>query len=126
MYPDNAEPLCVKGAPCSFKCKNGFTAFPDKHPVDCVCKAPHKVCNGVCGPFKACPSHKPWKRDIARAHGLCERGLTACGVWGRFGDAWECVNTATDLESCECRTFEPLGFRGVPRELIVRTIIYVN
>ncbi|KAI0756550.1 hypothetical protein C8Q80DRAFT_1264595 [Daedaleopsis nitida] len=100
VYPDEAEPICVKGDPCSFKCKNGFTAFPDKHPVDCVCKPPHKVCNGVCGPFKVCPSHKPYRRDALRKRALCGQGQMACGIFGRFGDAWECINTDTDLESC--------------------------
>ncbi|KAI0800816.1 hypothetical protein C8Q74DRAFT_1192197, partial [Fomes fomentarius] len=96
-YPDNSEAICAKGAPCGFKCKNGFT---DKHPAECVCKPPHTVCNGVCGPFKACPSHKPWRRDVSRRKGLCDLGLTACGIYGRAGDAWECIDASTDLESC--------------------------
>ncbi|RPD65026.1 hypothetical protein L227DRAFT_276386 [Lentinus tigrinus ALCF2SS1-6] len=103
VYPDNADPLCASGAPCGFKCKNGFTPSPDKKPVDCVCKAPNKVCNGVCGKFKACPSGKPFRRDTLRKRALCGEGLTACGIFGHSSvsrDAWECINTATDLESC--------------------------
>ncbi|TFK94951.1 hypothetical protein K466DRAFT_534758 [Polyporus arcularius HHB13444] len=103
VYPDNADPVCASGTPCGFKCKNGFTASPDKHPIDCLCKFPHKVCNGVCGSFKACPSGKPFRRDALRKRAICGEGLTACGIFGHSSfshEAWECINTATDLESC--------------------------
>ena len=31
---------------------------------DCICPPPSKVCNGQCGPFKACPSGIPKKREV--------------------------------------------------------------
>ncbi|PIL31523.1 hypothetical protein GSI_06225 [Ganoderma sinense ZZ0214-1] len=103
-YPDHAEPVCAKGAPCSFKCKDGFTPEPKEWPTDCVCKPPFKVCNGLCGHFKACPSGKPHRRESSiRKRSACGSGMTACGIYGRangIGSAWECINTTTDLESC--------------------------
>ncbi|KAI1794000.1 hypothetical protein LXA43DRAFT_186797 [Ganoderma leucocontextum] len=102
-YPDHADPVCAQGAPCSFNCKDGFKPEPEDWPVDCVCKPPFKVCNGLCGPFKACPSGKPHRRESLRKRAACGGGMTACGIYGRangLGGAWECINTATDLESC--------------------------
>ncbi|KAH9949344.1 hypothetical protein B0H21DRAFT_838674 [Amylocystis lapponica] len=96
-YPDVAVPQCSAANPCGFTCSNGFTVSAG----NCVCDAPNIVCNGVCGAFGAqCPSAFPIRRDGASPHAHCGAGLTACGVYGWGRDAWECVDTAEDLESC--------------------------
>jgi len=114
-YPDNFVAACVSGNPCGFQCTNGFTPSPAKNPKDCVCVAPKTVCNGVCGSFKSCPSSHP-KRDveIAKRYASCDKGFTACGVYGwagmRASQSWECVDTTSDLESCGgCATPLTLG-----------------
>ncbi|KAJ3540955.1 hypothetical protein NM688_g6154 [Phlebia brevispora] len=108
-YPDNAETSCTASNPCGFTCSNGFTPSPSKNPTDCVCLSPFKVCNGVCGQFgSVCPSAHPKKREAEilqrRAETSCDIGFTACGVYGWQGfnsaEAWECIDTASDLESC--------------------------
>ncbi|KAI0074391.1 hypothetical protein K474DRAFT_66776 [Panus rudis PR-1116 ss-1] len=100
-YPDNAAPICTTSNPCSFTCSNGFTATN----LDCVCPAPSRVCNGVCGDFgTACPSAvlTPEKRDGLQKRGaVCSKGLTACGVYGwSQSKSWDCVDTQNDIESC--------------------------
>ncbi|OCH90062.1 hypothetical protein OBBRIDRAFT_826179 [Obba rivulosa] len=104
-YPDNSSPFCEAGNPCGFTCSNGFTPEPAKNPDSCVCEAPNTVCNGVCGEFKGCSSSSPKRRDPQlRKRAVCEDGLTPCGVYGwqgqRSSQAWECVDTTSDLESC--------------------------
>lgn len=102
-YPDNCTPVCSSGSPCGFNCKNGFVPYPSDHPTECICPAPKKVCNGVCGSFPSCPSAGPKKRDSIDRSGSCGAGLTACGVYGWQGvgsEAWECIDTKRDLESC--------------------------
>ncbi|KAI0348169.1 hypothetical protein BDW22DRAFT_61052 [Trametopsis cervina] len=102
-FPDNAEPSCSSSNLCGFGCKNGFIPFPPLIPIECICPLPKKVCNGVCGDFKVCPSGKPKKRelDAQEQRQLCPPGLTACGIYGFTStDAWECINTKSDLESC--------------------------
>ncbi|EMD32530.1 hypothetical protein CERSUDRAFT_87858 [Gelatoporia subvermispora B] len=104
-YPDHSSPFCEAGNPCGFTCSDGFTPFPAKNPTSCVCESPQTVCNGVCGDFKGCASSGPKKRDTQiRKRAVCEDGLTPCGVFGwqgqRSSQAWECVDTTSDLESC--------------------------
>jgi hypothetical protein len=55
----------------------------------------------------ACPSTAP-EEDLKKKRwlgsGICaEMGpeWAACGVFGGAARAWECINTARDLESCE-------------------------
>ncbi|KAF9651976.1 hypothetical protein BDM02DRAFT_3126613 [Thelephora ganbajun] len=101
-HPDNSLPQCSSSNPCGFSCTNGFTASGD----DCKCKAPKKVCNGVCTDAVVCPSSVPDKR---RAESLwqrrmsCDLGFTACGTTSSYRKtlgAYECADTSTDLESC--------------------------
>ena len=99
--------MCADENPCGFTCTNGFTAFPPSKPTMCACSAPKMVCNGKCMPPGACPSSgvitHPVKRRWAGSGSCAERpGWAACGVYGEDALAWECVNTARDLESCEC------------------------
>ena len=102
-------PACVNGNPCGFTCTNGFSAYPPSNPTACVCHAPNAVCNGQCGSPGACPSSiSPAVADRRRrwlGSGSCTEmgpGWAACGVFGGGARAWECVDTARDLESCEC------------------------
>lgn len=111
-YPDNSSPFCEAGNPCGFTCSDGFTPFPAKNPTSCVCESPKTVCNGVCGDFKGCASSGPKKRDSQiRKRAVCEDGLTPCGVFGwqgqRSSQAWECVDTTSDLESCTFCSYRP-------------------
>ncbi|KAH8094606.1 hypothetical protein BXZ70DRAFT_348089 [Cristinia sonorae] len=104
-YPDNCDPLCAKSNPCGFQCKNGFSPFPPSKPTDCVCLSPKKVCNGICGDFPSCPSAHPKRElEMAKRYATCDKGFTACGVFGwpgmRASQAWECIDTTSDLESC--------------------------
>jgi hypothetical protein len=78
-----------------------------------VCTVPSVVCNGnvVCQQSGLCPSAGAStlvnkRRWVGSASGSCsERGpaWAACGVYGAGPRAWECVNTARDLESCTVR-----------------------
>jgi len=105
-YPDHFEAVCTAGNPCGFQCKDGFTPSPVSEPVDCVCVPPNIVCNGICSNVKACPSSLSAKRELEaeKRNAVCDRGFTPCGVFGwsglRASQAWECVDTQSDLESC--------------------------
>ncbi|KIJ47899.1 hypothetical protein M422DRAFT_28695 [Sphaerobolus stellatus SS14] len=61
-YPDNSVALCTATNVCGFTCTNGFLPSPLINPTACICPAPFKVCNGVCGVFLSCASPKA-KRD---------------------------------------------------------------
>lgn len=90
-----------------------------------------KLCNGVCGWWKSCPSKRaeiddiPGKgrRDLGKTVQLeydledsrvkpkekndwellcAAEGKQTCGVYGGSRRAWECVDTKNDLESCTC------------------------
>ncbi|THH30635.1 hypothetical protein EUX98_g3549 [Antrodiella citrinella] len=104
--------------PCGFQCTDGFTLSPISKPVDCICVPPKIVCNGVCTDAKACPSSVAKRElEVEKRHAVCDRGFTPCGVfeWSgmRASQAWECVDTQSDLESCGgCAV--PL-MRGTPR-----------
>lgn len=108
-YPAHAVPVCKKGDPCYFDCKDGYTPSPASKPTQCVCKSPNKECNGKCGKYAACPSGKP-KRELLPRDSACARGLTACGVLGGRRNAFECVDTVSDLESCTSTFFALLFF----------------
>ncbi|KAI9439296.1 hypothetical protein H4582DRAFT_2076001 [Lactarius indigo] len=103
-YPMHSKPACIDRNPCRFTCTDGFTSFPPSNPTSCVCKAPKVVCNGKCVAPGACPSSNPLpprKRWVGS--GSCTEmghGWAACGVYGGGARAWECINTAHDLESC--------------------------
>lgn len=78
-----------------------FSPSP-KYPQTCVCPKPYTVCNGHCGPSKACPSSVYYKRSVTgNQHLQCPKGMTACPIIGR-PNSWECVDTESDLESCKC------------------------
>ncbi|KAN0135197.1 hypothetical protein V8E53_007088 [Lactarius tabidus] len=103
-YPANSVPACVDSNPCGFTCTAGNTPYPTDNPTMCGCPAPNIVCNGNCVAANACPSSQattPQKRWVGS--GSCTEmghGWAACGVFGGGARAWECVNTARDLESC--------------------------
>jgi len=99
-YPTHSLPVCKHGSPCSFTCKDGYSASPSgDHPTQCICKAPYKECNGKCGLYYSCPSHH-YKREALAGDKRCPQGLSVCGVLGRSTNAWDCVDTQSDLESC--------------------------
>ena len=105
-FPDHSTPACLPEHPhCGFTCSDGFTASYD--PPACVCNAPSVVCNGVCQQSGPCASARASTEKKKRwvGSGACsEKGpeWAACGVYGGRAHAWECVNTARDLESCTC------------------------
>ncbi|KAJ6558141.1 hypothetical protein B0H19DRAFT_946312 [Mycena capillaripes] len=99
-YPLHSVPSCKSGSPCFFTCKDGYSAYPaGAYPTQCVCSSPYTECNGKCGTFHGCPSTYFAKRDLMGGQ-KCHKGFTACGVPGRGANAWECIDTQTDLESC--------------------------
>jgi hypothetical protein len=104
-YPDHSTPACINGNPCGFTCTDSYTASPPEDPTTCVCATPNVLCNGICTTSgSACPSSQATIKKRWIGSGSCtERGLgwAACGVFGGGARAWECVNTARDLESCE-------------------------
>ncbi|KAH9974985.1 hypothetical protein BGW80DRAFT_1444587 [Lactifluus volemus] len=117
QYPENSTPSCIDQNPCGFQCENGFTPFPCSNPTSCVCQTPSVVCNGQCVAAGACPSGSPSSGSDSGSGGEAPSGRkkrwigsgicaemgpewTACGVFGSGDRAWECVNTARDLESC--------------------------
>lgn len=71
-----------------------------------MCLAPKHECNGVCT-TAACPSGKAKKRDLYPLESLCAPGEQLCGVWSG-GNAWECLNTQKNLESCACASIYAL------------------
>ncbi|KAN0135193.1 hypothetical protein V8E53_007084, partial [Lactarius tabidus] len=106
-YPANSVPACVDGNPCGFTCADGYTASPLDNSTECVaaCTTPNIVCNGQCVAAGACPSSQATLTKKRRwvGSGSCKEmghGWAACGVFGGGARAWECVNTARDLESC--------------------------
>jgi len=109
VYPDHSIPTCIDDDPCGFHCTDGFTPQPQYYPTKCVCNPPSVVCNGKCVAPGACPTLKP--RDNKKrwvGSGSCAEngpGWAACGVFGGGARAWECVNIARDLESCQWQAF---------------------
>ncbi|KAI0094517.1 hypothetical protein BDY19DRAFT_988352 [Irpex rosettiformis] len=90
-------------------------------PNSCICPAGKIICNGLCVEsatgVNACPSSTPIvtltperKRELEerKVRGKCDKsgkGWKACGVWGSGSqkngeEAWECVDTKRDVESC--------------------------
>ena len=108
VYPDYSTPSCdnANSSGCGFQCVDGFTASPSDSPTMCSCEAPSIVCNGQCVLGGSCPSSTlPQMKKRWVGSGSCaEMGpeWAACGVFGGSSRAWECINTARDLESCKC------------------------
>ncbi|KAI0247441.1 hypothetical protein BJV78DRAFT_1245779 [Lactifluus subvellereus] len=104
VFPDHSIPACVDGNPCAFQCTDGFTPSPPVNPTTCVCAAPSVVCNGKCVAAGSCPSSvsTPNKKRWVGSGSCAEMGpeWAACGIFGGGARAWECINTARDLESC--------------------------
>ncbi|KAF8258249.1 hypothetical protein EI94DRAFT_1623640 [Lactarius quietus] len=116
-YPDNSSPACTPRNPCAFNCESPYVE-KDK---ECVCPAPYKLCNGICGKYPhGCGSAAPHPYSgygkrlspelQARSHGVfsnddalatCRHGETVCGVY-KGSSAFECLNTHIALESCKC------------------------
>ncbi|KAH9974978.1 hypothetical protein BGW80DRAFT_1487974 [Lactifluus volemus] len=97
-YPPHSISSCL-GSPnavCGFECANGFVSdspsgFPSTIPPD---KKKRWVGSGVCAEMGP-----EW---------------AACGVFGGRDRAWECINTANNLESCggcalPLTPFTPIG-----------------
>ena len=103
VFPENSSPACVDGQQnCGFTCNAGFT--PSYNPPACVCAPPNILCNGQCQ-AGLCPSAQALKKKRWAGSVSCSErgpGWAACGVYGGGPRAWECVNTARDLESCTC------------------------
>ncbi|KAI0029562.1 hypothetical protein K488DRAFT_88599 [Vararia minispora EC-137] len=105
IYPEHAIPECIGKNPCGFSCSDGFVPSPPSNPKECICPPPFVVCNGICTKEKVCPSGKPHLKREKRwvGSGECNArggGHMACGVFGGAARAWECIDTAKDLESC--------------------------
>ncbi|KAI9453933.1 hypothetical protein F5148DRAFT_985380 [Russula earlei] len=86
VYPPHSTPACVGRNPCGFQCEDGYSPSPPVAPTTCACPPPNVVCNDNWLGSGSCAETGP--------------GWTACGVFGGGRRAWECVNTARDLESC--------------------------
>ncbi|KAH9015103.1 hypothetical protein EDB84DRAFT_1277418 [Lactarius hengduanensis] len=102
-YPEHGVPVCVDGNPCRFRCIDGFAPFPPSNPTMCICSVPNVICNGKCVAPGACPTSNALPKRRWVGSGSCKemgRGWDACGVFGGGARAWECVDTAHDLESC--------------------------
>lgn len=84
---------------------------------------------GVCGPVSACPSGiSVSKRALKRYEGSGSCSVMgdewiACGVSGRSGRAFECVDTANDLESCEYYHHDP---HAPLRSMLLESILILN
>jgi len=103
-YPDHSVPRCTSDNVCAFRCTDGFSHSPASNPTTCACSAPSVICNGKCVAAGLCPSGQVVSKKRSWAgSGSCTDigpGWAACGVLGGGSRAWECVNTARDLESC--------------------------
>ena len=88
-----------------FTCTDGFLPSPASNPTICACDGPSVICNGQCVTAGACPSSQAlFKKWSWVGSGSCVdmgRGWVPCGVLGGGPHAWECVNSARDLESCK-------------------------
>ncbi|TEB22507.1 hypothetical protein FA13DRAFT_1740900 [Coprinellus micaceus] len=99
------------------------------NPLTCVCPSPKTVCGLSCGAFSACQSGIPVVRRAAdKAHidmlprtsrignkALCPSRKTPCGIPNKGFQAWECVDTESDLFSCGgCAMSGPFG-QGMKR-----------
>jgi len=125
-YPDNSSPACTPRNPCAFNCESPYV----EKGKECVCPAPYKLCNGVCGKYPhGCGSAAPHPYSgygkrlspelQARSHGVfshddalatCRHGETVCGVY-KGSSAFECLNTDIALESCGgCMSPNPFLF----------------
>lgn len=112
VFPENSTPSCDNGNQnCGFTCADGFTA--SFNPPACVCNPPNVACNGQCQESSACPSSIALRKRRRVGTSCSEKGpgWAACGVYGGSSRAWECVNTARDLESCTCLSNPPLTLR---------------
>jgi hypothetical protein len=89
VYPDNSIAACSAQNLC------GFT-----------CNAPSVLCNGQCVASGLCPSSQAVSKKRSRVgiDSCTQMGpaWATCGVLGGGPRAWECINTANDLESCKC------------------------
>jgi len=78
--PDHSVTLCGS---CEYNCASGY-----------------ERCGGKCVTIGTCPSGVPRvRRRALNVDLMCSSGLTACAVPGRPGKT-ECMNTASDVESC--------------------------
>ena len=107
VYPDNSIAACSAQNLCGFTCTNGFQASPADQPTTCACDAPSVICNGKCVASGLCPSGQAvinLKRSRVGIDSCTQMGpaWATCGVLGGGPRAWECINTANDLESCKC------------------------
>jgi hypothetical protein len=106
-YPPHSISSCAQGRSiaCGFECTDGFSPSPLNNPTTCVCEAPLFNCNGQCIAAASCPSIVvPDKKKRWVGSGVCaEMGpeWAACGVFGGGARAWECIDTANNLESCK-------------------------
>ncbi|KAI9439285.1 hypothetical protein H4582DRAFT_2119791 [Lactarius indigo] len=92
-YADHSVPMRLDRGPCGFTYTDDFMPSPP---------APNVVCNGKCVAPGACPSSNPLPQRRWVGSGSCPQmghGWAACGVFGGGARAWECVDTAHDLES---------------------------
>jgi hypothetical protein len=73
----------------------------------------------MCMASGACPSSQPARKKRSWVgSGICSEmgpGWVACGVLGGGSRAWECVNSARDLESCKYLCSLPLSLYVVPQ-----------
>ncbi|KAJ3541449.1 hypothetical protein NM688_g6080 [Phlebia brevispora] len=109
-YPDHSQQVCNADDPCGFTCESPYV----KEGNQCVCPVPYSVCNGVCGDYSSgCGSGVPRSLQaradgrnynhltgLASAQASCKAYETVCGVYNGAGSAYECIDTARNLESC--------------------------
>jgi len=103
IYPPHSTPTCAHGN-CGFNCTDGFTPSPQAKPTTCECQSPNVVCNGTCVDPSSCPSDTAGTRKRSWfGSGSCEDmgpGWATCPAVVGGPSSWECINTASDLESC--------------------------
>ncbi|KAH8987195.1 hypothetical protein EDB92DRAFT_1818040 [Lactarius akahatsu] len=92
-YPAHSVPACIDGNPCRFRGTQprALAAHPTWS-ATASAWLPARVPLATRSP-----------KDAGSAPGSCKemgRGWDACGVFGGGARAWECVDTAHDLESC--------------------------
>ncbi|KAG8987637.1 Dihydroxyacetone synthase [Tulasnella sp. JGI-2019a] len=116
---------CSASNVCGFTCPVGYKPSTDQYNnPTCVCSSSdYWSCNGQCIPNgQLCPSQAPTspkaranekRRQAHPTRPWCPRGKSACGIYENGGDAWECVDTTSDLESCGGCTI-PLRASSIP------------
>lgn len=101
-YPDNSAPVCQQESlRVHLHGRLHTRPLPQRTQPRVRCVTPNVICDDNCVASSACPSRPSHLQKALGWQRLLHRDGPAC-LEGPGARAWECVNTARGLESCEC------------------------